>query len=165
MSHTIRVAELDNLPFMWDMLFEAAAVDPSTRQVGRKSALRLPATRKYLDGWGRKGDAGAVAFGESGEPLGAAWYRLFPLEEPGYGTISPNIPELTIGVVPGARGKGVGKALLIALMQLAREEGFSDLSLSVDRKNKALQLYQRLGFRDAGVSAPEDTSLTMAARL
>jgi hypothetical protein len=39
------------------------------------------------------------------------------------------------------------------------------VSLSVDRQNPAVQLYERKGFRDAGISGPEETSITMITDL
>ncbi len=79
--------------------------------------------------------------------------------------MAAHVPELSIGVTGAARGRGVGRALLNALLKLAREQGHRALSLSVDRQNPARRLYEHMGFRDAGVSAPTDTSVTMIAHL
>src|SRR6266699_3034934 len=100
-----------------------------------EKALLLPVNRKYVEGWGRPGDAGVIAVDQTERPLGAAWYRLYPNEAPGYGFISPTIPELTIGVRVDARGQGIGSALLPALIALAQSQGYAALSLSVDRNN------------------------------
>lgn len=105
---------------------------------------------RYLVDWGRPGDAGVVADDARGGPIGAAWYRLFSREEPGYGFLSEAIPELSIGVRPAFRGAGVGTALLTALVRLAREERHRALSLSVEPDNPVRSLYQRLGFRRVG---------------
>ena len=105
---------------------------------------------RYLAGWGRAGDAGLVALDPGEAPIGAAWYRLFSREEPGYGFVSESIPELSIGVRAAARRAGVGTALLTALVRLAREEGHAALSLSVEPDNPARSLYERLGFRRIG---------------
>ena len=161
----IRPSEPDDELFLWDMSCEAAAVDAGMRALGREAALAMPQLRRYLNGWGRPGDAGVVAVSEDGQCLGAAWYRLFPVEDPGWGFVASDIPELGIGVVGEARGMGVGRALLAALLELAREQGHRTLSLSVDRQNPARRLYERVGFRDAGISDPTDTSVTMIAQL
>jgi GNAT superfamily N-acetyltransferase len=42
-----------------------------------------------------------------GTPVGAAWLRFFPAHDPGCGFIDERI-ELSIGVVEGWRGRGVG---------------------------------------------------------
>jgi ribosomal protein S18 acetylase RimI-like enzyme len=116
----------------------------------------------YVKAWGRRGDAVMIAI-DDGFPVGAAWYRLFPRDRRGYGFVDERTPELAIAVVPSARGKGVGSALLDALLARARGEGFAAVSLSVDRNNAgAIGLYQRHGFRKVG---EEDDSLTMLADL
>jgi GNAT superfamily N-acetyltransferase len=121
--------------------------------------------QKYVEGWGRPGDTGVIALDEGEQPLGAAWYRLYPASVPGYGFISPTIPELTIGVRVDVRGQGIGSALLLALIDQAQSQGYTALSLSVDRNNPALYLYERVGFHDAGISEPEDTSVTMMKQM
>jgi GNAT superfamily N-acetyltransferase len=160
----IRLAQPDDEPFMWDMAWQATAVDDGMRRLGREAAFAIPHVRRYLEGWGRTGDAAVVAVVD-GQRLGAAWYRLFPAEDPGWGFVATDVPELSIGVAAEARGRGVGSALLDALLTLARERGFRAVSLSVDRRNPARRLYERKGFRDAGISDPTDSSVTMIAQL
>ena len=161
----IRPAQPDDVPFLWDMGWEATAVDPGMRALGREAAFADPHVRRYLDDWGRAGDAAVVAVAADGQRLGAAWYRLFTADDPGWGFVAPDVPEISIGVVAAARGKGVGSALLDALLALARQQGHRAISLSVDRQNPARRLYERKGFRDAGVSEPTDSSVTMTAHL
>jgi GNAT superfamily N-acetyltransferase len=161
----IRPARSDDEPFLWDMGWEATAVDAEMRALGRDAAFAMPHVRRYLDGWGRVGDSAVIAVAADGQCLGAAWYRLFPADDPGWGFVAPDVPEISIGVAAIARGKGVGSALLDALLTLAREQGHQALSLSVDRQNPARRLYERKGFQDAGVSDPTDTSVTVIAYL
>jgi ribosomal protein S18 acetylase RimI-like enzyme len=113
------------------------------------SGLADPAIRRYLDGWPREGDFGVVA--EDGAvPVGAAWCRIFPAEEPGFGFVAPDIPELSIAVAPANRGKGVGRALLDAVVERGCSESVPALSLSVEDGNEAVRLYEKVGFRPAG---------------
>jgi ribosomal protein S18 acetylase RimI-like enzyme len=81
-----------------------------------------------------------------GEPVGAAWYRVFTKDEPGYGFVDEKVPELSIAVQPLHRRKGIGHALLHSCMVQAREEGFQALSLSVAAHNRSRMMYQRAGF-------------------
>ncbi len=111
----IRPVVPDDLPFLWDMAWEATAVDAGMRAMGREAAFALPESRKYLEGWGRPGDAGVIAVDDGGRPLGAAWCRLFPPDDPGYGFVAPDVPELSIGVHADARGQGIGRALSLSL--------------------------------------------------
>ena len=162
---TIRSIQMKDISFLWDMLYEAVAVAESMRSLGKEKALELPVNRKYVEGWGRAGDDGVIALERDAHPLGAAWYRCYPVDAPGYGFISPTIPEITIAVSVSARNQGIGSALLEALIVSAQKQGYSILSLSVDRENPAFHLYKRFGFYDAGVTEPEDTSVTMIKRL
>jgi ribosomal protein S18 acetylase RimI-like enzyme len=100
----------------------------------------------YVKAWGRPGDTAVIALLE-GFPVGAAWFRLFAATAPGYGFVDEQTPELAVAVVPNARGKGCGSALLRALLDRARADGYHALSLSVDRHNAgAIALYEHYGF-------------------
>lgn len=134
----------EDVRFLWAMVALAAAwrsLEPGA------DASSDPHVARYVAGWGRPGDAGVIAEDTAGRPLGAAWYRLFPETEPGYGFVDPGIPELSIGVEADARGQGIGTALLEALIERARAEDFPSLSLSVEEDNPAVRLYERAGFR------------------
>ncbi|MBD0337914.1 MAG: GNAT family N-acetyltransferase [Thermoleophilia bacterium] len=120
----------------------------------------VPASR-YVEGWGRPGDRGLIVLDE-GFPVGAAWYRLFSAGSPGYGFLDEETPELTIAVVPSRRGRGLGDQLLTALLDQALEDGFPAISLSVEKDNPALHLYERLGFQPV---KEMDSTLVMRAEL
>ena len=107
-------------------------------------AADLPVLR-YVKGWGRPGDASVIAV-EGASRVGAAWHRLFPATEPGYGFIDESTPELTMAVVPSRRGQGTGATLLTALIDRARKEGFPALSLSVEDATAQVSFYERQGF-------------------
>jgi ribosomal protein S18 acetylase RimI-like enzyme len=116
----------------------------------------------YVKAWGRPGDTAVIAINE-GFPIGAAWFRRFTAEQPGYGFVDESTPELAIAVVPNARGLGAGSALLAALLERARADGNPAISLSVDRFNEgAIRLYERHGFERV---AETDDSVTMVCRL
>jgi len=118
-------------------------------------------TYRYVFAWGRPGDGGVVALDE-GFPVGAAWYRLFKADAPGYGFVDEKTPELAIAVVPSRRGRGFGVELLAALMERARKDGYGALSLSVERRNPAIRLYERFGFHAV---REEDDTVVMQADL
>ncbi len=161
--YTITPATASDMPFLWAVLNDLAAqagIGPLRYETETGSVFG-----KYLAGWGRAGDFGAVAHDQTRHPLGAAWYRLFPAEVPGYGFVASDVPELSIGLLDHSRGQGIGGALLAALLQAAQEQGYRALSLSVDRRNPARRLYERHGFRDASISDPSDSSVTMVAFL
>jgi ribosomal protein S18 acetylase RimI-like enzyme len=115
----------------------------------------------YVKAWGRSGDTAVIALLD-GFPVGAAWFRLFARASPGYGFVDETTPELAVAVVPNARGKGVGSALLGSLLERARNDGYEALSLSVDRHNKgAIALYGQFGFEQVQ-ETPDSVTLRVA---
>ncbi|MBB6216200.1 phosphinothricin acetyltransferase [Anaerosolibacter carboniphilus] len=61
------------------------------------------------------------------------------------------VVDISIYIRRELRGKGLGKTLLNALIQAAKEQGFHKVVLSTFLSNKAGQhLYRSLGFREVG---------------
>lgn len=144
----VRQSSEEDLDFLWEMLYEAVHWDPDRpgSKPPREEVLSWPGIGHYLEGWGRPEDFAVVALGHDGRRVGAAWYRLMPPEDPGYGFVDASTPEVGVAVVPEVRGRGVGTTLLRALLSAARSRGFDALSLSVERGNPAVRLYERHGF-------------------
>ncbi|NKY88463.1 GNAT family N-acetyltransferase [Nocardia veterana] len=164
MSHRLATATPADEPLLWAMLFEAAHA--AEQNMTTPDELRaLPELARYVEGWGRNGDLGIVGGPDGG--AGAAWLRLFPADNPGYGYLDDAVPELAIGVAPRLRGTGLGTALLRRLLTEARER-YDAVSLSVRQSNPALRLYERLGFDIVAgsqvVNRVGTTSLTMVYR-
>lgn len=137
-QYFVRSLTIEDEPMLWTMLMYAA--HESSLSVVKAN----PDLVRYVEGWGRDGDLGAIAF-QDNIPVGAAWVRLWSAGNRGYGYVADDIPELAIAVIPKMRGKGTGTALLEHVFQLAKPE-FSSISLSIRADNPALRLYKRLGF-------------------
>jgi len=125
----------------------------------REQVANNPELSHYLIGWPRQGDFGVVAETNEGAGVGAAWCRTFAAEDAGYGFVSADIPELSIGVLAEGRGSGTGTGLLVALISLGRARGLRAISLSVEDRNRARVLYERLGFVKVGRNGGSDTLL------
>lgn len=145
-------------PFLWEMLYAAIYV-PAGRPRPARTIVQEPAIAHYVANWGQQpGDEGIMAVDpQSGQPAGAAWLRLFPATDPGWGFVDADTPEVSMALLPDYRGQGIGTALLTALIEQAGGR-YRALSLSVDPQNPAMRLYERLGFRTVGAVG---TSLTM----
>ncbi len=142
----IRDATPADLPFLEQMLYEAA-----NWRGGPAVPISRPEIAKYVRGWGtRAGDFGVVAEDARGRAIGAAWYRYFDSDSPGFGYVDDDVPELTIAVEARSRGRGVGRALLRELVDRAARRGATALSLSVEEDNPALGLYVSSGFEKVG---------------
>ncbi len=129
------------------------------RECDAQSILTTPSVAHYISGWMRSGDDGVIAE-IAGQAAGCAWWRQFDASDPSYGYVADDVPELGIAVLPGYRGKGIGRAVLTGLLELAAGEGHEALSLSVeDRNHGALRLYESLGFEDVGRSGGSSVML------
>jgi [ribosomal protein S18]-alanine N-acetyltransferase len=159
-SARVRRAEISDLPFLEEMLFEAAFWRPSLPRPRLDVGLQRPELAKLLLGWGRPGDTALLAVSTAARPLGAAWYRFWSEGDHSYGFVSEHIPEVAIGVRKEARGRGIGGLLLRALLSEAGRRGIARVSLSVELDNPALRLYERLGFEKTG---REGNAWTMVA--
>jgi GNAT superfamily N-acetyltransferase len=158
----LRPATLDDVDFLWSMLGHAS--EPEGTPKPRAEMEADEHLSRYVAGWGRAGDVGLVAVDEvTGGRLGAAWYRTYPADAPGYGFIDEATPEIAIACTEGARGRGLGHQLIAGLLARAHGDGLPQLSLSVRVTNApAVRVYEDEGF--VGVQFEEDgIHLTMVA--
>ena len=154
---TIRGADEFDLLFLEQMFFAAADWNPATAH-GEEYWRADPMFEKYVGGWKRHDDFGFVVEAH-GEPVGAVWMRFFDPADPGYGFVDEQTPELSIGVLDGFRGRGIG----CMLMQAAVDAADSALSLSVEDGNGAIRLYEEFGFVPVGRVGGSATMLRVAA--
>ena len=124
--------------FLYQAIYLPKGMEPPPR-----SMIDLPELHVYIADFGTQpGDHCMVAEAE-GKVVGAAWCRI--MED--YGHIDNDTPSLAISLLPEYRGQGTGTQLLNGLLLLLRENGYRQVSLSVQKENPALRLYQRMGFR------------------
>ena len=147
-SIIIRKGHHGDLPVLRNMLYEAVYWRGIERPELEKGLAR-PEISKLLADWGRVGDVAVIAQ-EHCTPLGAAWYRFWDDENHSYGYVANDVPELAIGVLEQARGRGIGRLLIERLLNEARRSGITRVSLSVERDNPALLLYEVIGFQVVG---------------
>ena len=157
----LRPLESTDRPFLEEMLFEAFFWNPAWSRPRLADFREQPEFAKLVAGWGRPGDRGVLAE-EQGRGIGAGWFRLWTPGLHSYGFVDAETPELGIAVASTHRGRGVGRALLQALVDVARRDGHGALSLSVSPANHARALYESEGFRKVGESG---TSWTLLRRL
>jgi GNAT superfamily N-acetyltransferase len=142
MDFIIRPLTSADEPILWEMLSQGlraaeAETEPSSEAVHR------PEIARYVEGWGRDGDAGFVAHDPTeGHPLGAVWFRL---------PIGDATPELAFAVKAGHRRHGIGAALLTQWVKSNPQQ--SSISLAVPATSPAVRLYERFGFKVIGDGA------------
>ena len=139
-SLKIRFAGAADEAFLWECLALAAYEDSAT------AARQIPYLRKWLDGWPKPADFGAIAMLDD-RPVGGAWARQFLGPEPDLPIyINGRTPEIAIGVMADARGRGIGGRLVDRLIADARMRDVDGLCLTVRSENPAVRLYRRKGF-------------------
>ncbi len=121
----MRLASLRDAPYAFGSTFDAEAA-------ASEEKWRAGITRRARFIAEREGEAvGTVGGGETGERETAALTSLW--------------------VTPGARGRGVGAALVEAVLDWARGSGHERVVLwVVDGNSNAETLYERIGFRRTG---------------
>jgi GNAT superfamily N-acetyltransferase len=162
-SFTIRTATADDAAFLTSMLIETVNWQPA-RNWSLERIMADPATAHYVQGWPRPGDSGVIAIDPQDQPIGAAWLRVFSADDPGYGFVSADVPELSIAVTTGWRHQGVGRALLRGIHQQAQRAGVTAISLSVERTNPAWTLYAAEGYRTIDSGRDSDTMVIEVRR-
>ena len=60
--------------------------------------------------------------------------------------VAADVPELTIAVIASCREEGIGRRLLVDLINAGDDQGYAGLSLSVRAANPARRLDDSVGF-------------------
>ncbi len=158
MEFDVRRMEPAEWPLLEDFLYEAIYVPEGyTGTVPRAVIDEDPKCRAAYVGFGTRPDDRAVVATADGEVVGACWVRT--TEE--YGHIDDQTPSLSISLYKSYRGMGLGTAMMDALLDELRDAGYGCASLSVQKENPALRLYERVGFRIVGDGADETEWLMM----
>lgn len=125
-----------------NFLFQAIYVPENSPKLSR-SIIDIPEISIYIDNFGKQPGDRAIVAEDKGKIVGILWGRKFQFPNVGYGYISDDIPEISISILPEYRNQGIGTQLLKNIMTIYEN---TTLSLSVDKKNPAIRLYQRVGF-------------------
>lgn len=64
-----------------------------------------------------------------------------------YGHVDDDTPSLAIVLYKEYRGKGIGTELMRRMLSLLKEMGYQKVSLSVQKENYAVRMYETVGFR------------------
>ncbi len=142
---------------LFDMLVEAVNWT-GDRRVDREAVLGRRDLFHYVAEWPSDGEIGQVAEAED-HAIGACWLRYFTSEDPGYGFVSDDIPELSLAVSNTWRGQGVGRLLLRKTADRAGTAGIARISLSVERANQAHHLYESEGYQVVERGPDADTMI------
>ena len=144
-SIQIRTIANEEIPVLEDMLYEAIFQEDEANPIPRE-VIELPEVKIFIKDFGKKKHDHCFVADWKGKIIGAVWVRLLNGTPKGFGYIDEETPEFAISLFKEYRHMGLGTSLMKRMIEHLKETGYQQTSLSVQKKNYALKLYQKLGF-------------------
>lgn len=148
---TSEVKELDT--FLYEAIFIPEGVEAPPKDI-----ILQPALQVYVADFGkREGDKCLVAEADA-NIIGAVWVRIMN----DYGHVDDETPSFAISLLKEYRGYGIGTKLMQGMLEELRKNGYTQASLSVQKRNYAVKMYQKVGFE---ILRENDEEYIMVCRL
>ncbi len=138
----IRCIRKEETDFLKDFLYEAIFI-PTGIEPPPKDIIDNPELRLYIDDFGSKTGDNCLVAETGGKVVGAVWTRIMN----DYGHVDDYTPSLAISLYKEYRGQGIGSELMTRMLERLKEQGYERVSLSVQKANYAVRMYEKLGFR------------------
>lgn len=142
MNLIIRNIKTEEYPLLKDYLYDAIFI-PIGVKPPDKSIINNEDLQVYIKDFGSKKDDICFLAEMDHEIVGAVWIRIMN----DYGHIDDQTPSLAISVKKEYRGLGIGTKLMETMLVSVKHHEYQSVSLSVQKANPAVHLYQRLGFQ------------------
>ena len=141
MDYTIREMQEQEYPLLDNFLYEAIFI-PEGIEPPPKTIITSPELQVYVERFGELEDDRGLVAEVDGKIVGAVWVRIMN----DYGHMDDETPSLAISLYKEYRGFGIGTALMKKILALLKENGYKQVSLSVQKANYAAKLYLKVGF-------------------
>ena len=137
----IREIHEDEYPVLEEFTYQAIYV-PEGVTAPPRTILQDPNISMYFEEFGEsEDDHGLVALVEH-QIVGAIWARIMN----DYGHVDKQTPSISMSILPAYRNRGIGSNLLKNMLRLLKDEGYRQVSLSVQKANVAVKMYEKAGF-------------------
>ena len=140
MDYKIREIKKSEHSVLSDFLYEAIFI-PKGMEKPPKSIIEQPELQVYIADFGKADDWCLVAEVKE-KILGAVWVRIMN----DYGHIDDETPSFAISLYEEYRNMGIGTALMRDMLEFLKNKGYRRTSLSVQKVNYAVRMYQKVGF-------------------
>ena len=140
MDYKIREIRKNEYPILSDFLYETIFI-PEGMDKPPKSIIEQPELQVYVEDFGKEDDWCLVAE-VKGKIVGAVWVRIMD----DYGHIDNETLSLAISLYAEYRNMGIGIALMRDMLELLKNKSYKRTSLSVQKVNYAVCMYQKVGF-------------------
>ena len=140
MDYRIREIRENEYYVLSEFLYEAIFI-PVGMEKPPKAIIEQPELQVYIADFGKSDDWCLVA--EVKEKIvGAVWVRIMN----DYGHIDDKTPSFAISLYEEYRNMGIGTALMRDMLEFLKNKGYKQTSLSVQKANYAVRMYQKVGF-------------------
>ena len=150
MNYQIRPIRKEEIPILGDFLYEAIFI-PEGVAAPPRSILDDENLQVYIRDFGQMHDDRCVVAEVGDKIVGAIWSRIMN----DYGHIADDVPSIAISLYKEYRSLGIGTDLLRQMLELLKADGYKSVSLSVQKANYAMRMYQKAGFRILSDDAEE----------
>ena len=137
----IRPLKPDEIHLLDEFLYQAIFI-PEGMEAPPRSIIEDPGLQVYVECFGRSESDNALVAEVDGHVVGAVWTRIMD----DYGHVDDETPSFALSLLPDYRSRGIGTRLMGEMLELLKEKGYSQASLSVQKENYAVNLYLKLGF-------------------
>ena len=137
----IREIRPEEIPLLDDFLYEAIFI-PEGVPAPPRSIIESEDLQVYVRDFGKRADDRCLVAEADGKVVGAVWTRIMD----DYGHIDNRTPSLAISLYKEYRCQGIGTALLNRMLEALRQDGYERVSLSVQKDNYAILMYEKSGF-------------------
>lgn len=141
MEYTIRKMTVPEYPLLSDFLYEAIFI-PNGIKPPPRDIIASPELQIYVERFGALKDDFALVAEIEGKIVGAVWVRIMN----DYGHIDNATPSIAVSLYKDYRGLGIGTALMKEMLRILKDRGYKQASLSVQKANYAVNMYQKTGF-------------------
>ena len=157
MNYKIRELKQDEVNILNTFLYEAIFI-PDGVDAPPYEVINKPELQVYVADFGKqKGDICYVA--ESDEKIvGAVWVRIMD----DYGHVDDVTPSLAISLLKEYRNYGIGTKLMKRMLLELKNQGYEQTSLSVQKENYAVRMYNKVGFN---IDDEDDEEYIMVCKL
>lgn len=142
MNYQIRPIRKEEIPILGDFLYEAIFI-PEGVAAPPRSILDDENLQVYIRDFGQMPDDRCLVTEVGDKIVGAIWSRIMN----DYGHIANDVPSIAISLYKEYRNLGIGTDLLRQMQELLKADGYKSVSLSVQKANYAMRMYQKAGFR------------------
>lgn len=142
MKLTIRTLRADETELLKDFLYEAIFI-PEGVEPPDRSIIEQPELSLYYEDFGNGFADNCLVAEVDGRVVGAVWTRIMN----DYGHVDDNVPSFAISLYKDYRGKGLGTAMVVRMLELLKSQGWQKASLAVQKANYAVRMYEAVGFK------------------